>query len=200
MWHLKTTPHMTAHPDRKVVLVVASDGLPDGNCGGTMGLLKVLETARAATPSLLTYGISVFSALDFTDGRMLIDNIAKAGGTNQSYVLEENMNLTDAFLKALNEIRGAALPCEFMIPNAGTIDYGKVNLEWRHPAGDQHLGYVGSADKCDPQKGGWHYDMDPTTGGKPSRIVVCPSTCQKLKADGMGKVELRFGCKTRGVE
>ena len=193
---------MTAHPDRRVVLVVVSDGAPDTSCGGTAGVLAGLAGARMATPSLTTYGIGVFGGVELVDGRALMMDIARAGGTIMAYVLEPNVNLTETFLKALNEIRGAALPCEFMIPAGkdATIDYGKVNLRFRRAASDELIGYVGTADKCDATKGGWHYDVDPRTGGKPSRVVVCPATCTSLKADGNGKVELRFGCKTVGVD
>jgi hypothetical protein len=193
--------HMAAHPDRRVVLVIASDGAPDGVCDGQNGILMRLREAQAAASPLSTYGIGVFGASDFANGRMLMDQIAVAGGTMKPYVLEQNLNLAETFLKALSEIRGAALPCEFMIPagNAG-IDYDKVNLRWKSAAGEETVGYVGSADRCDAQKGGWHYDVDPKSGGKPTRVVVCPATCNKLKADDSGKVELRFGCKTRAID
>jgi Mg-chelatase subunit ChlD len=196
---LKT--YMAAHPDRRVVLLIASDGAPDGFCEGQMGILAGLREANAAMPSLSTYGIGVFGAVDFANGRMLMDDIATAGGTMKPYVLDQNTNLAETFLKALSEIRGSALPCEFMIPTGNTaIDYDKVNLRWKNAAGEETVGYVGSPDRCDPQKGGWHYDVDPKTGGKPTRVVVCPATCTKLKSDDSGKVDLRFGCKTRAID
>ncbi len=193
--------YVAANPGRQLVLVVVSDGLPDNSCGGIPGVLAGIEMARMATPPLLTYAIGVFGGVDLVGGRMLMTDIARAGGTNTPFVIDPNASLTEGFLKALDEIRGAALPCEFAIPTdmTASIDYGKVNLRWIKTAGEESIGYVGSADKCDAIKGGWHYDVDPASG-KPTRVVVCPATCKAIKGDAAGKIELRFGCKTRGVD
>lgn len=194
--------HIAAHPGRQVVLVVASDGIPDPSCGGVPGILMNVTAARMQTPPLPTYAIGVFGGVELGSGRMLIEDIARAGGTNQAYVIEPNGNLAEGFLRALNEIRGAALPCEFMIPPGKEgLDYGKLNLRFKTSGGgDELIGYVGSADRCDPMKGGWYYDVNPAAGGKPSRVLVCPATCAKLKGDETGKVELRFGCRTREID
>ena len=56
---------------------------------------------------------------------------------------------------------------------------------------------MGSADKCDPARGGWYYDVDPATGGTPTRVRLCDSTCNQVKADMTGRVELLFGCVTK---
>jgi hypothetical protein len=192
-----------AHPDRRVVLVIASDGVPDDRCGGTAAILEGLRKARAQTPPLSTYAIGVFGKLNIAAGRTLMNQIATAGGTGAPYVLDANMTLGDAFLKALNDIRGSALPCEFAIPAANgstPIDFDKVNVSVQSPTGaSQSIGYAGSLTRCDPQKGGWYYDVDPSAG-KPTRVVVCPATCAELSASAGGKVALSFGCKTRVIE
>ena len=111
------------------------------------------------------------------------------------------MILTKRLLDALNQIRGAALACEFKNPppTMGQIDYGKVNVRVNSAAGGDDLVYVGRADRCDAARGGWYYDVDPTTR-TPTRVLLCDATCQRVKAAADIKVELRFGCKSRTIE
>ena len=45
-------------------------------------------------------------------------------------------------------------------------------------------------------RGGWYYDVDPASGGNPTRVVVCDNTCKAFTADANTKVDLVFGCKT----
>ena len=47
-------------------------------------------------------------------------------------------------------------------------------------------------------RGGWYYDVDPSSG-TPSRVIVCENTCQKFRTDGLG-LDLRYGCETRRIE
>jgi hypothetical protein len=54
--------------------------------------------------------------------------------------------------------------------------------------------YVVSADKCDPVAGGWYYDIDPTTGGTPTKIIMCTQTCDAFGLGG--KVDIQLGCTT----
>ena len=41
----------------------------------------------------------------------------------------------------------------------------------------------------------WHYDMQPTSGATPTRIIVCPNACSTIKADAGAFVNLQIGCK-----
>jgi Mg-chelatase subunit ChlD len=193
--------HLGAHADHKAVLVVASDGVPDATCAGAPGVLSAIAGAQTAAPSIATYAIGVFSGDLAAEGRAFMTDVAKAGGTTSPFVLEANAGLGDSFLAALNAIRGAALPCEYVIPpnDAGTIDFGKVNVRARAGGRDQLIGYVNAAENCTADKGGWHYDLDPRSA-TPKRIALCPSTCQTWKATARAEVEIRFGCKTTVIE
>jgi len=195
--------HVAANPGRRAALVLISDGLPDG-CGESQvePVVARLQAAQAATPSISTYVIGVFNAMDLPMSEPSLVSLAQGGGTGMPFVLTANANLSQSFLDALNQIRGKALACEFAIPaantNMGQIDYGKVNVHIAGAGGGDVL-YVGSADRCDPARGGWYYDVDPAMG-KPSRILTCEATCARLKAAGDTKIELRFGCRSRTVD
>lgn len=81
----------------------------------------------------------------------------------------------------------------------GQLDYGKVNVRINGSAGAEDLVYVGRADRCDPTRGGWFYDVNPAAG-TPTRVLVCEATCKRLRELRDVKVELRFGCKSRVIE
>jgi hypothetical protein len=195
--------HQSAHPERRAALVLATDGLPEGCDTRPQSVAQVTEAlagARQATPSLPTYVIGVFAPDMLATSQPALAEMATAGGTGAPFILDPNQNLAARFLQALNQIRGAALACEFQIPRpaSGAQDYGKVNVRFTRAPGapPEDLVYVTSPDRCDPARGGWYYDVPPALG-TPTRIIVCDSTCRRFQAEAMGQVEIRIGCTTR---
>jgi hypothetical protein len=198
--HLRA--RLMADPSRKAALVVTTDGLPEG-CQRN-DIAAVAEDVAAAfkgSLSLPTYVIGVFSANEVAMARPQLDTLAKSGGTNQAFVLTAGEDLNMHLLDALNQIRGAALACEYRIPAmpAGNLDFGKVNVRHLGPAGPENVPYVETMSRCDPARGGWYYDAVPPAG-KPSRIIVCPATCASFNAEKSAQVELVFGCATQGID
>jgi hypothetical protein len=193
--------HAAAHVGRKPVLVLATDGLPTGCAvqGNTaFQAAMALTQARMAAPGVDTYVIGAFSRSQLLRAMPTLEMWATAGGTMTPFVLQTGSDLSQRFLQAINQIRGTALGCEFLIPppSRGTIDFDKVNVRYSGPTGPDDLRYVASADRCDPARGGWYYDVNPAAG-RPSRVLLCPATCSKVKDTPGVTVQLRFGCKTR---
>ncbi len=194
--------YATANPTHKVVAVLATDGLPT-LCNPTdfNGISNIASTAFNGSPSIPTFVIGVFAGNDMT-AKTNLDMLASAGGTNQAFIVDTSTNVEQAFLQALNAIRGQKLACEYLIPTppAGqTLDYGKVNVE-HTPMGSATpttIYYVGDASKCDPTTGGWYYDVDPASGGTPTKIQICPATCAVF--DAGGQIQIALGCATVGV-
>lgn len=187
-----------ANPTHKVVALLATDGLPT-ECSplDNAGLAAIAQAGLDGDPSVPTFVIGVFTGNDMA-AKATIDAIAKAGGTDKGFYIDAQQNVDQAFLDALNAIRGAKLACEYQIPPppmGEDFDYGKVNVV-HTPDGMQPetIPYVGSVDQCDPVKGGWYYDQDPLMGGTPTKIIVCPATCTSFGSGG--SVELQLGCKT----
>ena len=193
--------HAGLHPGRKPILVLATDGFPTGCGPNTIDTVAAaIEAGRMGTPPVPTYVVGVFAQLELVRSQLALSRLAVAGGTGVPFVLEEGKDLAQKFLAALEQIRGSALACEFEIPRpqSGTLDFGKVNVRFTPGAGiPDDLFYVGSADKCDPVRGGWYYDLDPRTGAAPSRILICESSCKRFKAEAAGAVELQVGCTSR---
>ena len=64
--------------------------------------------------------------------------------------------MTARFQEALNQIRAATLPCEYVIPagKIDTLDFQKVNLHFMGPTREEDVPYVGRAERCDATRGG----------------------------------------------
>jgi hypothetical protein len=189
-----------AHPDRKVVTVLATDGLPTG-CDPT-DINQIADLAQAGqngAPSILTFVIGVFGAGD-VGAQQNLDTIAQKGGTGSAFFITDNQDVTQAFLDALHAIQGETLACEYQIPappDGSDLDYSKVNVEYTPPGANMPttVFYVGGAAACDAVQGGWFYDKDPAAGQVPTKILMCPATCEQLKSVG-GQIDIKIGCQT----
>jgi hypothetical protein len=187
-----------ANPDRKPVLVLATDGLPTTCFPNSVDTaVAALAAAQMAAPAISTYVIGVFGPAQLARSRPALERMATAGGSGMPFVLTTGGDLSQRFLEAINQIRGSALGCEFAIPRPtqGSLDFDRVNVRFNSAAGGEDLRYVESADRCDPARGGWYYDINPRTG-TPARVLLCEATCNKIKVTAGVSVDLRFGCKT----
>lgn len=195
-----------AMADHKVAVLFVTDGLPDG-CPPTdvatiAGYASTAAAPAAGRTAVPTFVIGVFSPNEAGPASTNLNMLAGAGGTGTALVINTNQSETEvrgALQTALNQIRTKALACEYKIPppSAGAIDFKKVNVQYTPGAGAAStIGYVPTAAACTPGKGGWHYDVDPETGGRPASIVACPSTCAQLQADMTGRVDIVLGCVT----
>jgi hypothetical protein len=191
------------NPSHQVVVLLATDGLPDECTPDDIpGIAQIASAAAAGSPAVKTFAIGVFAQADITAGAQTnLDQIAAAGGTQQAFVVDTTQGgVGQAFLDALNAIRGTKLACTYSVPppgNAGPLDYGKVNVEYTPPGASAPttVGYVGTEANCDPMNGGWYYDIDPSQG-TPSKIIMCSATCSAFGQVTGGEVDIRVGCKT----
>ncbi|MEO7038185.1 MAG: hypothetical protein ABI548_29730 [Polyangiaceae bacterium] len=56
--------------------------------------------------------------------------------------------------------------------------------------------YVGTPDDCKlSATGAWYYD-DPKM---PTKVVLCPQTCERVSAATDGKMAVAFGCKRNDI-
>jgi hypothetical protein len=187
-----------AHPKRTVIVLVATDGIPDESClspapGGLPNTLQnviaVAADALAGTPAMRTFVIGVGSELT------ALSQIAQAGGSKSALLIDPTTNIEQAFLAALDAVRVRALSCEYEIPTpaTGQIDYNRVNVVFRHDGQDETFARVdGAADCARSPTNAWYYD-DPS---QPARILLCEEACTRVKKAIDAKVEVYFGCKT----
>jgi hypothetical protein len=187
------------YPDRKVVIVLATDGIPDNTClvpSGTVpantlpNVVSLAGDGAKAKPSIPTFVIGVGKELT------ALNQISQAGGTGDAFLVDTSKDIQQAFLQALNDIR-RTLACEYKIPpppgGEVGIDFEAVNI--RYTVGDktETFVFVGKKEGCDsaPDRG-WYYD-EPT---KPTLIILCPQTCKRAQSDDNGRIDVVVGCKT----
>jgi len=194
-----------AGANRRAAVVLATDGLPT-RCSNQR-INEVAALARAGSqgnPPVTTFVIGVFSEQEARTARSNLNTIARAGGSNEAFIVSTNGDVDTDFLRALEEIRTAALPCDYSLPPAesGEIDFDKVNVQLSRPQQPaltlprvENLAACGTSD--DPLEAGWYYNVNPGSTSQPTQISACPATCTALKAEARGRVELVFGCKTR---
>lgn len=192
--------HATANPTHTVVLVLATDGFPT-RCAplDIPGIAAIAAGGVSGTPKIKTFVIGVFTDADKATATANLDALAAGGGTSKALIVTTGGNVAADFQAALDTIRGSTLPCEYAIPpsEAGQQDFDKVNVQHTDGAGKQDLlGYKANAAACGTGPG-WYYDVDPTTGGVPTKIILCGATCDAVKLEsGAAKIEILLGCKS----
>jgi hypothetical protein len=178
-----------AHPSHAVTVLLVTDGEPD-SCGLLSDTVAAAMQGVTATPSISTYVLGVGGSLD------ALNQIAKAGGTGQAYIVSDSQNVSAEVVMALNKIRGqTVLPCEFQIPAPDpgqTFDYDKVNLSYTTSAGQKSaIGYAPDVATCNMAALAWRYD----NARAPSKIVLGDATCKSVTSAG-GKLDIALHCPT----
>jgi hypothetical protein len=111
-------------------------------------------------------------------------------------MIDQDPNVEQAFLDALNAIQGQALPCSFVIPDpppGETLNYGQVNVEYTPGGGaPETVPKVNSAADCPAGGRAWYYDNN----ANPTQIMLCPDTCAIITQDTEGTVNIVLGCDT----
>lgn len=188
----------TAHPDRKPVIVLATDGIPDDSCltGTTPNTIDnavaAAKASFAGSPSVSVFVIGVGSELT------ALNAIGQAGGTGNAILVDTTKDVEKAFLDALTSIRRQAIPCDYAIPSLGSApDPAKININYVDAAGQSVFLYVGTAADCvKAEENGWYFD-DPNA---PNKVVLCPKTCEKVKSNDNAKIDVVFGCDRVGIK
>jgi uncharacterized protein YegL len=182
------TAYQDAHPDHKVIVLIATDGEPTScSIQDTTTIANLAKSARNYN-GVTTYAIAVPGA-SLTD----LDAIAAAGGTTKAYDVTQDIM---QFAAKMAEIRSQALACEFPIPEppmGEQLDPAKVNVNYT-PGGSTTtttLPNVLSAGQCSG-KTAWYYDNNTA----PTKIELCPAACQKVQGDSGASISVKFGCKT----
>jgi hypothetical protein len=183
------------HPERKVVLVLATDGDPLGCDANTPQDIAALAAAALAGPhGIRTFVIGVGRSLQ------TLNLVAEAGGTGQAFLVDTGGDVAQQFADALDQIRGVASSCDFSIPtDTGSqmdVDPTKVNVRYT-PTGSTDDTLVEQTFNGDPancgSEGGWYYDNP----AAPTTIKLCDATCSSLSG---GSIQVLFGCDTEVQE
>ncbi len=189
---------LAVDPATQVVLLLVTDGEPQ-QCGSE----DPNNDIAGSVAEIDGKGIPMYViGLGEDSLKPNLTALANAGGTGVGvdgtgigpiFVETGNPAATEAqFTAALDKIRSKLASCDVSIPVAPegkTFDRDKVNVTLTSGAGvATELGYDPSCAGA-----GWKYD-DPNI---PTKILLCPATCEPIKSDPASKVDVAFGCETR---
>jgi hypothetical protein len=189
------------HPGHTVVVVLVTDGEPNA-CG------TVADVASAAAQGFMntipTYVIGVTSSgttctLDPNPpNQQDLDSVAMAGGTMAALLVDVTQNPAQQFVDTMNQIRAKSMvPCQYALPKPPSgqmLDPNKVNVEYMAPGAATSTTIPGvTMQTCDPMNGGWYYDNP----GAPTKINLCPATCNVVTTQVGGEVNVKVGCATK---
>jgi hypothetical protein len=127
-------------------------------------------------------------------GEVYAELVKATGGVGGDLCQQDFKPVFDELARGI--VSASHIACEWTIPAApsgSTFEVGKVNLQYATgvtPA-PQTVLHVDAVSQCAAQ-GGWFYDDN----NSPTRIAVCPATCDAIKNDPSAKVDILFGCAT----
>ncbi len=191
---IKATAYQDLNPTHKVIVVLASDGDPGGCYSSANPDWDDIPTIAAQAAGAYSYnGVQTYTIA--MDGATVasLDEIAAAGGTVEAYDVTASVT---AFSEKMAEIRSNALGCNIAIPpppDGQSFEPTLVNVKYT-PMGSGTPTDIPKADNlADCGNGsGWYYDND----AAPTKIILCPATCDTVQADAEAKVDVAFGCTT----
>jgi len=192
---------------RKFVLLI-TDGKPTFNldCSGdgmtgveNAPLIAAVDAAFKAAGSVSTF---VIGSPGSEDARADLSQMATKGGTAKAGCSDAgptycHLDMTTApdfgaaLTAGLSDIAGQIGPCEYAVPPAPAgevIDPLLVNVLYTHSDGKQTTVPQDAEGMC---KSGWQYDNN----NNPSKIMLCGSDCEAIKADQGAKIDVIFGCQ-----
>lgn len=145
-----------------------------------------VEFKWGAWPSIPTYVIGIGSSTGN------LNTIASSGGTTSAYMVTGGD--ATAFLNAMNAIRQSALGCDYSVPtpSTGNLDVNGTVVTYKLGATGTPVGLSPKSSEADcGTADGFFYD-DPA---HPTKITLCPTTCNTVRGNSNYKVGLTFMCK-----
>jgi hypothetical protein len=176
-----------ATPAENSVVVLVTDGEANG-CEERINAIAGLASSALAADEIRTYAIGLTGSQEAD-----MDRIAAAGGTTRGIFVADGDNAQTELKTALGNIRGQVLDCDFPLPEPRPgvdVDPQLINVNYTPGGGTVGtLTQVAGAAQCSGS-GSWYYD-DPSA---PTRIVLCPATCDTVTGDAGASLQILLGC------
>jgi hypothetical protein len=181
-----------ARVTRDVAVVLVTDGVPT-QCSSTIAsTVAVARNYATGSPPVRTYVLGIGPSVDN------LNALAQAGGTAPARLIESGGEAE--LLAAFSAIRDNSITCDYLIPMrpGETLDYALVNIQVRVGVSGMlmPIAKVNDAAACGAQ-GGWFYDQPVPPGNPPpTKITLCPATCDPLVQTAGSHLDMLVGCKT----
>ncbi|MET0384612.1 MAG: vWA domain-containing protein [Polyangiales bacterium] len=186
----------------------AEDAAECNAAGSCTSFLVGKAAPLAAQANIKTF---VIGAPGSEPARGYLSELAFVGGTARTatcthdpsgsagdchFDMTTTQDFAGALASALGSVSGAALGCEFAVPPTDvTITPGTVNVQYRPQSGDPTCFAYDSA-PCSAGSNGWQFAKRSDGSDDLSRVVICGSACDQVRADPMARVDVLLGCET----
>jgi len=191
---------LALNPNGKSAVVLVTDGEPNG-CASTV--TNVAATAQAVSATIPTYVIGIGKATDL----VRLNTIAAAGATGTAFFVSSDagdggcdaggcsaQDMESRFESVLAVIRGATASCNLLLPSpppGQSLNLSEINVSFA-PSSGQTTTLVYNQN-CGGGGVGWFYDNLQS----PTKIEICPSSCQMVQSDVLGgSLSIAVGCQT----
>lgn len=178
--------YTVATPNRITVVLLVTDGMPNG-CDSTLAsTAMVARSGYQGTPAAKTIVLDVGHAPG-------LDDVALNGSGGVTHVLAPSPDFPDR-IEALVRTIDSATTCDFVVPSMTdrSLDYDSaVVLATIDGAPPVPIGRIENAAAC-TEAGGWYYDVNPPA--MPTVVLLCPQSCDLLKRADTSKLELTLAC------
>lgn len=189
--------HAEQHPERSVVVVLASDGMPTACAPTDAAALATLAKRALRGPGHVRTLVVALNSLTGAD-LSGFHAIAAAGGTRRALVIDPHANFSEQLSRALGAAAAERVACDLAVPappQNQRLDYDSVNVVLDGEEARVTFPRVEGPDDC-TASGGWYYDLDPEQGA-PLRINMCKATCDRLSSRDDTALTVELGCKTQ---
>lgn len=211
----------TANPEGEdCVVVLVTDGTPENAvvmCP-TLDINVISDTAGAAYTNngVRTFPIGMTGA-DFTFLNMVGEksnadctpdddatwacDVSQTGGAGLVEALN-GIRETVTHMETRTEMRSQIVDCEWVIPEMAPgqlFNPDKVNFQFTtgvdQPV-ERLIKRVDSEEQCQPGVEAWYYD----NLEEPTKILVCPDTCETIQAEEQARIDILLGCDTLKID
>jgi len=191
---------MQKNPDSKTSILLVTDGFPNGkNCSNDTDqvavvaeYLKQVRTGLDGDGNHLTHGISTFviGLGELED----LNQLATAGGTQRAHLIRtKDANVSHDLSQALANVRQNNSQCEYKLPVPTNDEITSVDVRYTTAnTASRSVEYVAGLSAC-TAAGGWFYDVAPAAGVVPTKLTLCPATCEQAKVEA-ASVDVAFLC------
>lgn len=125
---------------------------------------------------------------------LIYQQLAATTGGSVASICEDDWSAI--FTEIANSIV-TRLSCEYPVPeppNGGTVDENAVNvLYFPGENGPEETIFRDMTAGCEDGADGWQWSPNK------DKILLCGPTCERIKNDPDGQVEIKFGCKTEDI-
>lgn len=185
--------HTWDHPSERSAVVLVTDGHPEGlswypaacRTPPDGDFLSVAEQAYRQF-GVVTHTINVEGGSE-----SLMQGIAAAG--HGEYFFVSDAAVGTGLAAALNQIRTNTISCDLSIESPQGVNPLQVSVTYSDGVGAaEALARVQGDSDCGAADDRWYFDDNAI----PTRVTLCPATCQRVRSEPYSKLDLSVGCPT----